>query len=55
MAQPSSQGVPPTLLGFTPQSFLRSLLSTEDHHSHDNGRVYGGDNPYSDHTLYQGM
>jgi hypothetical protein len=24
--------------GFTPQSFLRSLLSTEDHHSHDNGR-----------------
>ena len=55
MAQSPFQGEPPTLLRFAPQSFLRSLLSTKDDHSRDDGRVDGGEAPYPYHTLFQSM
>ena len=53
MAQTPLQGVSHTRLGFTPQTLLCSLLSTEDDHFGDNSRVYGGEDPYSDPALYQ--
>ena len=53
MAQTPLQGVSRTLLGFTPQTLLCSLLSTEGDHFGDNSRVYGGEDPYSDPALYQ--
>jgi len=53
MAQIPFQSVPPTLLGFASQSFLRSVLSTEDDQSRDNVWVYGRGDPYSDPTLSQ--
>ena len=45
MAQIAFQGVSRTLLAFTPQTFLCSLLSTEDDRSHDNSRIYDGEDP----------
>jgi len=50
MAQAPYKSVPPTLLGFAPQSILRSILSTKDYHSRDNVWVYGSGDPYSDPT-----
>jgi len=53
MAQIPFQSVQPALLDFASQSFLRSVLSTEDDHSRDNVWVYDRGDPYSDPTLYQ--